>query len=140
MTVVAGVDESPTSKQVAAAAIEQARFRDTDLHLVHVTYAPMVYTEVPIDWSEAFEAQRVHVWTQLEPLVSEANIQIEQVDLDGYPADVLVDFTNDIDAELLVVGTRGRGEFASFIMGSTSHRAIHLAKCDVLVVRRTEES
>ena len=65
MTVVAGVDESPVSKLVAARAVKQARWRGTDLQLVHVAYAPMLYADVPIDWSEVLEAQRKLVWAQL---------------------------------------------------------------------------
>ena len=135
MTVVAGVDESPTSKLVAARAIEQARWRGTDLQLVHVAYAPMLYADVPIDWSEVVEAQRKLVWEQLRPIIDEADVVVETVDLDGYPPEALVDYTAEVNASLLVVGTRGRGDLASLILGSTSHRAIHSATCDVLVVK-----
>jgi len=135
MTVVAGVDESPTSKLVAARAVEQARWRGTDLQLVHVAYAPMLYADVPIDWSEVVEAQRKLVWEQLKPIIDDADVAVETVDLDGYPPEALVDYTAEIEASLLVVGTRGRGDLASMILGSTSHRAIHSATCDVLVVK-----
>lgn len=135
MTVVAGVDESPVSKLVAARAVEQARWRGSDLQLVHVAYAPMLYADVPIDWSEVVEAQRKLVWEQLQPIIDEADVAVETVDLDGYPPEALVDYTAEVNASLLVVGTRGRGDLASLILGSTSHRAIHSATCDVLVVK-----
>lgn len=135
MTVVAGVDASPVSKLVAARAVEQAQWRGTELQLVHVAYAPMLYADVPIDWSEVVEAQRKLVWEQLQPIIDEADVAVETVDLDGYPPEALVDYTAEVDASLLVVGTRGRGDLASLILGSTSHRAIHSAACDVLVVR-----
>lgn len=139
MTVVAGVDDSPVSRKVVARAIEQARWRSTDVHLVHVAYAPMVYADVPVDWADVIEAQRASVWSQLEGLIEDAGSPVERVDLDGYPPDRLIDYTKEVDAELLVLGTRGRGDFASLILGSTSHRAIHLAGCDVLVVKSDEE-
>lgn len=139
MTVVAGVDESPVSKQVVASAIEQARWRGSDVHLVYVAYAPVIYADVPVDWADIVEAQRANVWAQLETTISDADITVEQVDLEGYPPDRLVDYATDVDASLLVVGTRGRGELASLILGSTSHRAIHLADCDVLIVKVHKE-
>ena len=138
MPVVAGVDESPLAVAVVARAIEAARFRGTDLHVVHVSYLPMVYSEIAINWDEVAEAQRSSVWGALEPVLHDPDVAIERVDLEGYPPDVLVDYANEMEASLLVVGTRGRGEFASLILGSTSHRAIHLARCDVLVVKATE--
>ncbi|HEX6286016.1 MAG TPA: universal stress protein [Acidimicrobiia bacterium] len=139
MSVVAGVDDSPVSKLVVERAIEQARLRGTDVHLAHVAYAPMVYADVPINWAEVVEAQRNAVWSQLEPAIAASDVPVVKVDLDGYPPDSLVAYANDQQASLLVVGTRGRGDFASLILGSTSHRAIHLSECDVLVVKTPEE-
>lgn len=139
MTVVAGVDDSPISQLVVDKAIDQARWRNTDLHVVHVSHYPMVYTEVAIDWDEIEEAQRKALWGALESTLTETDVTVERVDVKGYPPDTLVDYTKSVDASLLVVGTRGRGEFASLVMGSTSHRAIHLAPCDVLVVKPPEE-
>lgn len=133
MIVVAGVDGSPVSEQVVSRATEEARWRDAELHLVHVVYMPIVYTEVPVDWSEVAEAQRKAVWETLDDVTS--GMSFQKVDVDGYPPDVLVGYANDVGAALLVVGTRGRGELASLVLGSTSHRAIHLARCDVLVVK-----
>jgi nucleotide-binding universal stress UspA family protein len=139
MSVIAGVDEAPISAKVVARAIEQARWRDTDLHLVYVTHLPMVYTDVAINWDEVAEAQRAAVWAGLERVADGSDVAIERVDLDGYPPDTLVTYANDVGASLLVVGTRGRGDFASLMLGSTSHRAIHLAECDVLVVKDIKE-
>lgn len=138
MTVVAGVDDTPVSKEVVIRAFEQAKWRETGVHLVHVAYAPMVYADVPVNWADVIEAQRANVWSQLEPVIAYAGVPVERVDLDGYPPDSLIEYTKEVDAELLVVGTRGRGDLASLILGSTSHRAIHLADCDVLVVKAGE--
>lgn len=139
MTVIAGVDDSPFAGEVVAKAIEEAKWRDDDLHVVHVMHIPLVYTEVAIDWAEVAEAQRSSVWARLDPILAEAGIRFERVNLDGYPPDMLVEYANEQDASLLVVGTRGRGDFASLILGSTSHRAIHLADCDILVVKAKSE-
>jgi len=138
MTVVAGVDDSPVSLQVVARALEQARWRGTDLHVVHVFHLPIVYTEAAVNWSEVAEAQRVAVWASLDSPLAAADVSVERVDLEGYPPDALVAYTTGIGGSLLVVGTRGRGELASLVLGSTSHRAIQLAECDVLVVKASE--
>ncbi|HEU4915103.1 MAG TPA: universal stress protein [Acidimicrobiia bacterium] len=135
MTVVAGVDESPLSRTVVARALEEARWRDTDLHVVYVDYLPPVYTNVAVEWGEVAKAQRATVWGGLEDVLAESDVTVERVNLEGYPPDLLVDYADEVKATLLVVGTRGRGEFASLILGSTSHRAIHLARSDVLVVK-----
>jgi nucleotide-binding universal stress UspA family protein len=139
VTVVAGVDESATSAQVVARAVDEARWRSTDLHIVYVSHFPTVYTQVAIDWDEVMEAQRAAVWSGISKAIGESDVTITRVDLSGYPSDTLVSYASNIGASLLVVGTRGRGDFASLILGSTSHRAIHLAQCDVLVVKASAE-
>lgn len=139
MPVVCGVDDSPVSRLVVTRAIEQARWRKTDLHVVHVFHLPTVYTEAAIDWSQVAQAQRDAVWASLDGLLSVADVRVERVDLEGYPPDTLVGYATEVDASMLIVGTRGRGDFASLILGSTSHRAIHLANCDVLVVKAAED-
>lgn len=135
LSVIAGIDDSPVSQLVVARGIEQARWRDTDLHIVFVSYMPMIYTEAVVNWDEVLEAQRESVWKGISDIIEGADIEVERVDLEGYPPDALVGYAIDVDASLLVVGTRGRGEFASLILGSTSHWAIHLSQCDVLIVK-----
>ncbi|HEX6146111.1 MAG TPA: universal stress protein [Acidimicrobiia bacterium] len=135
MLVVAGVDSSDHAVKVLGRAIDEARRREAELHVVHVFNPPMIYMEVPIDMGEIAEGERRAVWSQLDPTLSQAGVPVTRVDLDGYPPDVLVAYATDVGASVLVVGTRGRGDFASLILGSTSHRAIQLATCDVLVVK-----
>jgi nucleotide-binding universal stress UspA family protein len=139
MPVVVGVDSSPHSVTVLQKAILEARRRSTDLHVVHVFNPPVVYLEVPIDLARVADAERAAVWGGLGSLIADSGVEVTRVDLDGYPPDTLVAYATDVDAAVLVVGTRGRGELASLILGSTSARAIHLAKCDVLVVKPSSE-
>jgi nucleotide-binding universal stress UspA family protein len=138
MIVVAGVDDSPVSKTVVTKAIQEAEWREAELHVVHVVQFPAVYADVPMDLSELAEAQREVVWESVAPILTNSAIPVQRVDLEGYPPDQLVAYASAQAASLLVVGTRGHGEFASLILGSTSHRAIHLAECDVLVVKAKE--
>jgi nucleotide-binding universal stress UspA family protein len=53
----------------------------------------------------------------------------------GFPAERLAEIADDEEAELVVVGSRGRGAFTSAFLGSVSHELIGLARCPVLVVR-----
>jgi nucleotide-binding universal stress UspA family protein len=138
MIVVVGVDGSAVSQTVLEKAAAEAAWRDGELHIVHVAQRPVVYSEVPIDLTGMIEAERQAVWEQLEPTIAAIKVPVERVDLDGYPPDLLPGYSNGAGAGLIVVGTRGRGDLASLILGSTSHRTIQLAHCDVLVVKVTD--
>lgn len=135
MAVVAGIDDSPVTRLVIEKALEQARWQETELKLVHVLHLPTVHTGVLVDWRKVAAAQRDAVWAAADSHLADAEVTVERVDLDGYPADALVEYATEVNASLLVVGTRARGELASLILGSTSHRATYLASCDVLVVK-----
>ena len=135
MSVVVGVDESESAVTVLNKAAQEARRRGTILHVVHVARVPIIWSDMPVDPRRIMEAQREAVWSRVGPVVDALDVTVDRVDLEGYPPDELVEYATSVGASLLVVGTRGRGGLASLVLGSTSHRAIHEAECDVLVVK-----
>jgi nucleotide-binding universal stress UspA family protein len=53
----------------------------------------------------------------------------------GYAAREIVDDAREHDADVIVMGSRGRGDLAGLVLGSTAHKVIHLTDRPVLVVR-----
>jgi len=136
---VVGVDESDHAIYVLDKALEEAERFGAELHVVHVAHLPtayfMAFGAEPLNTAEIMEKARQALWARLEPHLSRRGVVVEKVDLEGYPPDTLVDYTKNVTAKRLIIGTRGRGEVAALVLGSTSHRALHLARCDVLVVK-----
>ncbi len=64
-----------------------------------------------------------------------ANRSVEGAVLRGRPATVIVDEASTFDADLVIVGSRGRGPIASLVLGSTSSEVVDHAPCPVLVAR-----
>lgn len=137
--IVVGVDGSGSGQVALERAIAEARMWDADLHVVYVADVPPVALyltdSVPIDMFELARIQREGVWEVVEPVIEAADLPIERVDLDGYPADSLVEHCEEAGADLLVLGTRGRGRLAATFLGSTSMRAVEHAPCDVLIAK-----
>jgi len=139
MSIVVGADGSEHSLLAVRRAVELAEARGTDLHIVHVSHIPSsllgALSQVPTDLSSLVQSQRKLVWEVVDPLIADCTVEVHKIDLDGYPADALVEYAKGADTEVIVVGSRGRGELAALVLGSTSHRVVHLSACDVLVVK-----
>lgn len=53
----------------------------------------------------------------------------------GYAARNIIDDAKEHDVDVIVMGSRGRGDLAGLVLGSTAHKVIHLADRPVLIVR-----
>lgn len=132
--IVVGVDGSPASVEALRWAAKQAELTGNRLEAVTTWQFPNEYDEIFFDdktapWSEP-AARR------LDEAVAEAGIDEAAIDktvLNGHPVPVLVE--RCADAELLVVGSRGRGGFRGLLLGSVSASVMHHAACPVVVVR-----
>ncbi len=138
--VVVGVDGSAVSERAVAAAFEEAALREVPLVAVHVWSDVKVGTFSGIDRAElldprAFEeseqvllAERLSGYCERYPDV----VVHREVYLDG-PRAHLQAWSEK--AQLVVVGSRGRGGFTGLLLGSTSNGLIRDARCPVMVVR-----
>ena len=53
----------------------------------------------------------------------------------GAPADQIIRAADDLEADLIVVGGRGKGAVEAIVLGSVAYRVLHHAPCPVLVTR-----
>ena len=137
MPVVLGHDGSATSEAATAFAFEAAAARHVPMVVVH-TWSDLMFDPsmagVMLDW-EGIEveermrlSQRLAGWSKKFP-----DVAIEQVVTRDRPAHSLLE--QAARAQLVVVGSRGRGEFAGMVLGSVSNALLHRAPCPVAVVR-----
>jgi nucleotide-binding universal stress UspA family protein len=136
--IIVGVDDSDGARAALAYAAGLAAAMGRPLTIVHATGERHGSIGEMLTSAEFIEAVRVSAEETVRELTDEVlgadSAATVAFDIrDGAPAVVLVDASED--AEMLVVGGRGRGGFARLSLGSVSHACVNHAACPVLVVR-----
>lgn len=139
--IVVGVDGSTSSRKALAWAAKQAELTNSPLtaliswkhsaDLDRSGVLPKVADHEPVA-KETLESTIVNV------LGKESPITVTQSVVEGHPSQVLVEASKS--AELLVVGSRGHGEFIGMILGSVSQFVAGHALCPVVIVRDEEDA
>jgi nucleotide-binding universal stress UspA family protein len=110
------------------------------VHQAPVRPATEVYWNIPDLPDRSFDPEPLRKAAQemvdtVAKEIGEALPEITVTVTTGDPAEELV--TASHDADLLVVGSRGRGAFAQLMMGSVSSKVAHHAACPVVIIRGT---
>jgi nucleotide-binding universal stress UspA family protein len=133
--VIVGVDGSPVSEAAVEFAFEAASARGVPLVAVHTWldtvfepgFAPIVDWQALAAQESGILAERLAGWAEKYP-----DVAVERVVVRDGPAHALVE--RSAGAQLLVVGSRGRGNLAALLLGSVSHGVLHRSECPVAVV------
>jgi nucleotide-binding universal stress UspA family protein len=143
-SIICGLDGSHDSRAALAVAADLAKRLGSRLILAHVVqpahvpYAaayPLGGMVGPMVVTSDVDAQQ----EAAERLLDEAAHTVRSVDTErrvaiGVPAERLAELADDEHAELIVVGSRGRGAFKAAFLGSVSNSLLGFARCPVVVV------
>jgi nucleotide-binding universal stress UspA family protein len=138
--IVVGVDGSEASCTAFAWAVREARVRGAALDAVHAwsyplgTFVPGV-TPAPTFGREDLAEDAARSLEASCPDVDTTGVEVHRVVAEGAAAGALLDAGRD--ADLLVVGTRGRGGFTGLLLGSVAQQCATHAECPVVVVRES---
>lgn len=139
--VVVGVDAAEHSVPAIAFAFAAASMRQTELVAVHTWWRDEAGPFLPgsgseAEWTQVAQTQKLMLaemlagWQDKYP-----DVQVTPTSVRGQAAVVLEQVS--ADAQLLVVGSRGRGGFTGLLLGSVSSRVLHRAHCPAVVVPST---
>lgn len=142
--VVVGVDGSDISRKALEYAFREADARGATLRAVHSWADAQVQTSLVglaavQSQLDAMTAQeRKILQDELAPMREKyPDVKVEEVVDRDRPIQVLKD--NSDDAQLLVLGSHGRGGFRGMLLGSTSRALLQYAPCPMMVVRPTSK-
>ena len=137
--ILIATDGSPSAREAVEFGLELAEEHAAEVTFVHVVpvlergYAAGIGVPAAIP-HQIDEVDRRPVEDALG-LAAEHGVDAKGELLAGIPADEIVAYADTIDADLIVLGSRGRGAIATALLGSVSRGVLHEARRPVLVVR-----
>lgn len=137
--IVVGVDGSKSSVAALEWALRQAELTGSSLEAITTWEWPTNYGwafPFPPEYNPKMDSQKMLNDAMAPLLVIHADVPVQTTVIEGHPAPVLVAASKG--ADLLVVGSRGHGEFAGMMIGSVSEHCATNAHCPVLVLREWE--
>ncbi len=132
--VLLGIDGSPASEAATALAFDEAARRKVDLVALHAWSDVGVFPSLGMDWhqyqDEGHEVlgERLAGWQEQYP-----DVHVRRRIVCDKPARWLIDASQQ--AQLVVVGSHGRGGFPGMLLGSVSSAVVQSANSPVIVVR-----
>jgi nucleotide-binding universal stress UspA family protein len=134
-SVVVPVDFSDASKAAVDMALE---FVDAPGHLHAIHVSPSIFpTEIGYVW-ETYDEQQFMAAAEEALRNWLADAKYEGVDLVikmGNPGHEIVNFAQDVLADLIVIPSHGRTGVKRILLGSVAERVVRLADCPVLVLK-----
>jgi nucleotide-binding universal stress UspA family protein len=137
--IIVGVDGSESSVAALEWAFRQAELTGSTLEVIATWEWPTNYGwafPFPSGYDPKLDVQKMLSDAVAPLLPTHADVPVQTTVVEGHPAPVLVAASKG--ADLLVVGSRGHGEFAGMLIGSVSEHCATNAHCPVLVLRSSE--
>lgn len=125
-------DFSPAGDEALKLATSLARDKGAVLFIVHVEEPVAMYAagEFPEAIAEPPTDELLKQLEEVKP--ADPSVKVEHRLLKGDPAEALVQFADDENVDMIVMGTHGRTGFSRLLMGSVAEHVVRKANCPVL--------
>jgi nucleotide-binding universal stress UspA family protein len=140
--IVVGTDFSAEADRAVQRAASISKQLGAELHLIHVVHPLDLYVGSELSFSFQTHYQQVQqelIKTQLDILAcklrEQFNITVQTATRIGRAHAEIANYANSAMAGLIVAGAQGEHSLFEKLLGSTSARLLHIAKCPILIVK-----
>lgn len=136
-TIIVGTDGTEYAKKAINTAVALAGLTGAKLYAIYVSDVSNI-TPTSVEWEMVAENIKLESEAAFEYVRGKAGaegIEFETVSLSGAAGQEIVQYANQVNADLIVVGATGKKAIERLILGSVSEKVIRNAKQQVLVVR-----
>jgi nucleotide-binding universal stress UspA family protein len=137
-TVLLAVDGSKHAEKAVDLATKLAQVDGDKVVVLHVTEVMPTRFQVPSAVEYALDEETIQLARRyaeaLEAAGVKARTEFRHIH-SGHVARVICDTADELDAGLIVMGSRGRSDLTSLLLGSVAHKVLHLTDRPVLIAR-----
>jgi nucleotide-binding universal stress UspA family protein len=135
--VVVGVDGSPHSAAALRWSLDEAEAHSGQVEAILAWQMPFLSNPAAYNKSELQRTYQEFLIKTVSEIAPSPAVPLHTLVAEGDPIESLIQASKD--ADLLVLGSRGRSPFAGLMLGSVSQACAAHAACPVVVVKRTDE-
>lgn len=137
--ILVALDDSDHAAWSVRAATKYALPTGAEVVLLHVinpaaTLSADFAVSYAYDAVRAQQRQKADVLLEAAAALVPATVHVERLVREGAAADEIVAAAREWEADLIVMGTRGHGRLATFLLGSTAEEVVRRSHCPVLTV------
>lgn len=138
--ILIATDGSENARRAASYGVNIAKATGAEVHALYIISTQhAVTTRTVMGWSEAFEEYLANkggvAIADVEKLGKEAGVKVEPVFLKGIPADKILNYAEENNIDLIVMGTHGLTGIKRFLIGSVAESVVRHSKAPVMVIR-----
>lgn len=142
--IVIATDGSEYSKRAISYGIELAKISGAMVHALHVVDTT---SSISQSWTvgkgsiyEILKKEGEKAISEIKEREEASGIEVKEVLLEGHPSNEIIDFAENNNIDLIVMGTLGKTGLDRYMMGSVAEKVVRGSKVPVLVVRGEEQS
>jgi nucleotide-binding universal stress UspA family protein len=132
--ILLSVDGSDHARRAGSVTADLAELVGASVTVVHIQQTPTVWAvdfDPTITWADSELVDDVVRDLKDRGIGALGEMRLANASV----AHEIINLAKEIDASLIVMGSRGLSDGEALVFGSTSHKVAHLATCPVLVVR-----
>lgn len=134
-------DGSSGTTAVAEMGVQLAAAHDATVHAIHLIDTDFNYLlrEAGVE-TDAYDTRAEKAVAQVRDVAAKYGVPCKTTVRENKPARGIIEYADEIDADLIVIGTQGRTGVRRQLLGSVAERVLRLAPCPVLTVRIADVS
>jgi nucleotide-binding universal stress UspA family protein len=141
--IAIATDGSENTQRAIEYGIKFAKFSGATVYALHVVDTSSLSQSWTAGWETMYELLRnegQRAISNVKEYGEASGVDVKEVLLEGHPSSEIIDFAENNNIDLIVMGTLGKTGLDRFLLGSVAEKVVRNSKVPVLVVRSVEQS